>query len=365
MDSLRKTFGDQLFILPVTDQPVAIVASFLNGMQKANGRKGFSACGDTQLKKLFPYQQLPHYVWIDGDGVVLAITDGQQVNSANIQQVLDKQPVHLKLKKDHAKPYDPTQPLLAGKNNISANSILNSHVLTSYVEGYPSLLKANVTGDSVWSVVGLNLSIAQLYKLAYSRFDMALMSNNARLKILTKDSLRVTGPNPKRVGKDAWMDWYKANAYCYEARRAAPLKEKVWAQMQRDLDESFPDLQCAIEKQTLKCLVLVRSGKENLLASKGGTPQREDNKFSFLMQNTNWQYFISRLQLYYLQTLPTPLIDETGIMGPVDLNIQANLQNVEELQAALQRYGLNLIEAERTIDVIVIRDRELINSSTH
>jgi hypothetical protein len=65
---------------------------------------------------------------------------------------------------------------------------------------------------------------------------------------------------------------------------------------------------------------------------------------------------INHLNLLALQKSPYPLIDETGYAEEVDLELVANLSDVESLNKGLEKYDLKIIGAEREIDMLVIRD---------
>lgn len=49
-------------------------------------------------------------------------------------------------------------------------------------------------------------------------------------------------------------------------------------------------------------------------------------------------------------------MDETGYRGAVDLNL-GNLKDLATLKKALNEYGLDLVEGERMIRMLVVKDR--------
>lgn len=53
-----------------------------------------------------------------------------------------------------------------------------------------------------------------------------------------------------------------------------------------------------------------------------------------------------------------PIIDETGYKGNVDMIINAKLNDMSSLRKDLKRYNLDLIEGERVINMLVIRDKK-------
>jgi thiol-disulfide isomerase/thioredoxin len=358
MDSLRKVFGDQLFILPVTDQDEKTVGSLLTNMQKVKGLQGFSVVRDTVLGQLFSHSELPHYVWIDEKGKVIAITDREMVTAANIQKTLEHERLTIRMKTDVLRSFDPKQPLLAGSNWIPGDSVENLHVLTKHINGFPTQVAATINKPGTRNkIVGLNCSIAQLMNLGYSKFNRTLVGVQNRMVLDVKDTARLKGPDYYKVGQERWTAWYQTQTYCYELFVSHHDPERLWKEMQDDLIRFFPEYQTSLEKRKRKCLVLVRLKQGRSLQTQGGRTEQSDNRYNFHLHNAPWKILPTRLQTYYLQLLTTALIDETGISGNVDLDITANLSSVPELQKALKTYGIGLVEAERDLEMIVIRDK--------
>ncbi len=328
-------------------------------MQKVKGLQGFTAVRDTVLGQLFKHSEIPHYVWINENGLVVAITDGEALTKTNIQKELDNQVLNIKMKEDVLRHFDPEQPLLAGANFMAIDNVEDLRILTKHVEGFPTQVTATINKEGVKSrIIALNCSIAQLLNLGYSKFNRTLVGTRNRTILEVKDTVRIKGPNYKLVGQQAWNEWYKTTTFCYEIIVSHRDPIKLWKEMQDDLTKYFPEYQTTIEKRKSKTLVLVRLTKEDLLKTGGGVAEHSDNKYNFHLRNAPWKTLPIRLQTYYLQLLPTTLIDETGITGNVDLDITANMSSVPELRKALQKYGIDIIEAERDVDYIVIRDRD-------
>lgn len=89
-DDLQKLFEKKIQLLPVTYQSAKEVIPFLERLYE-NSNKEITlpfVIGQKKLHKLFPHQLLPHYVWIDPDGIVLGITGYEEINEQKITQVL-------------------------------------------------------------------------------------------------------------------------------------------------------------------------------------------------------------------------------------------------------------------------------------
>ncbi|MFT3949153.1 MAG: hypothetical protein QM763_19470 [Agriterribacter sp.] len=53
-----------------------------------------------------------------------------------------------------------------------------------------------------------------------------------------------------------------------------------------------------------------------------------------------------------------PVIDETGIDFPVDMDFPEGFSDMEQITQRLKQYGLILQKAERNLEVFVIREKE-------
>jgi hypothetical protein len=123
IDSLQKTFGDQILILQVAYERAEAIAPVVAAMQKVKPFQLPGVTSDTVLNHLFPHHSLPHFVWIDRSGTVRAITEEKEVNAANISRMLqggEQASPKLAVKQDIVLPYEKQQPLFIGGNGINA-----------------------------------------------------------------------------------------------------------------------------------------------------------------------------------------------------------------------------------------------------
>jgi uncharacterized protein (TIGR03435 family) len=139
--------------------------------------------------------------------------------------------------------------------------------------------------------------------------------------------------------------------------------------MRHDLDRYFGST-ARIERRRVKALVLARRGHatvplgpsepldSTLVAA--GFPHG-DGKL-----RVRGSYFYSLQELLEVM-LRSPVVDETGLAGTVDLGYAYNelpneLKGIDAYRHALAKYGLVLEAAERAIDFLVIRDHAEISS---
>ena len=51
-----------------------------------------------------------------------------------------------------------------------------------------------------------------------------------------------------------------------------------------------------------------------------------------------------------------PVIDATGYLEGIDLQLETNITDIASLRKALQKYDLDLIEKDYEIEMLVIKD---------
>ncbi|MDR2273699.1 MAG: SusC/RagA family TonB-linked outer membrane protein [Sphingobacterium sp.] len=132
LDSLHAEFKDDLQVLLInsikgTGDTKEKVMTFFS---KQDSRLHFpSVVNDTIFKQVFPRMLLPHFVWIDRHGVVVAITTSAEVNRENIRKVIAGVKVPMKIKDDF-KPKN--KQTLESNSNGNGNNRLKSQPFTLF-----------------------------------------------------------------------------------------------------------------------------------------------------------------------------------------------------------------------------------------
>lgn len=87
-EELQRKYGGEVQFLKVTCQPKAAVLPFLEELHKTHPSAIPVVTDDSALHQLFPHINLPHYVWLDQTGKVVATTTAEQVTAENIDYFL-------------------------------------------------------------------------------------------------------------------------------------------------------------------------------------------------------------------------------------------------------------------------------------
>jgi len=357
MDSLQKQFEGKVQFLSVTYQTEKEVLPFLEKLEKQKDKHYDvpNAIADKELRALFPHVYLPHYVWIDENGLVQAITEAFYINAAEISSLLKANTIQAKVKVDIPNKYNVSKPLFLS-NNPDNNNIIKQSTFSKYMEGIGSGFNQNIYSSEKlakkWFTIR-NRPITGIFQAAYQKGIKETILEVKDVSILE---------HKVKISED-YRDWLRnGNGFCYELLIDSTDADIALQYIRQDLSSFFKEYTASIEKRKVKCLTLVRTSNLDKILTKGGLPKAQATKFGASFTSCFLRVFVDRMK-FYLQNHPLPLVDETGFKEMADLNIQANLSNVEELNTALGKYDLKFVEKEAYIDMLIIKDRKQENAT--
>ena len=354
MDSLEKAFHGKLQFLSVTYQDQKTVSAYLAKLAKQKGTE-YNLAGvfeDKILHGMFPHNALPHYVWIDSDGIVKAITGFEEVNSSNISKMIATGMPALTQKEDLNIPYNIRNPLFINNNGGTGENALYRMVFTRFTPGLAGR-SGIISTDSTFRIVGVNSTIRKLFDLAYRDKNIPL---GDKMIIRVQDSSKVISLNKPGL---EYLSWLKDNGYCYDLTVPIGMAGEAFEMMREDLRRFFPQYSAKLEKQSTRYLALVRTSEDDRLKSSGTKSLSEFSPFGFTLTNFPVQRLVDQLNTVYMQNSPLHVYNETGYNTRVDMVVKANLSDVSDLNSALQSYGLKLEEKQKDIDLLVIEDRKI------
>jgi Thiol-disulfide isomerase and thioredoxins len=372
LDSLQRKFKNELQIINITHEDNGKVVSFLDGLEKVKNIHVMTVVGDSVLRSMFYHQTLPHYVWIDRNGKVFAITGGDEITETNLRNAIElKENESLKQKIDNTVVLERKNGILFtpvlhfhGNGNIYTKEvhlkdvIINS-TLTKYQEGGVSV---SINKPTVISLT--NTSIYGLYRAALWKFRLEMFNENKTIvevsdSVLStrikrskenKEKILLQGENEEKLKKD-----YR---FCYELKLSSALSENRFEIMLDELNKYFGNLygiEGVIEKRKTNCLVLKKISEDDKIAAKSYTESQKQNSFIFELKGS----YIADLVAGLTQSLRNypPIVDETKYTGKIDISLICNLSDLRSVNTKLKEYGLKLEEEQRNIDIAVIRDK--------
>lgn len=350
MDSLQKAMANEVQILPVTYQAKAEVQRLLSRSAKFKSISLPFVFADETLHQFFPHKELPHYVWIDSAGKVVAITGHNQITADTIKMMLAKGNTSLKIKKDIFKPYDREKAVLFQNLDYAEQDVQFQSLFTGFKEGLNTRLEVvRHENGKVKKITILNGYLQFLFRIGWS--DETRYFSNSRVIIESKDSLKMIN----RESGDKFVDWLKDNAWTYELIVPEHLSANAFTIMRTEMERFFPQYAVHVEKRPVKCLVLERTSISDKIRSDGGKPKSSFDPYGITMINTRITLLVSQLN-YLLQNRKMPVIDATGYSEGIDLLLDTNITDIESLRKALQKYDLDLVEKDYEIDMLVIGD---------
>lgn len=345
LQKLQDEFEKELLVLPVTNQNKAIVQPFIASNRHAKNTRLPFVYSDTLLKAYFPYYSLPHQVWINKSGVVKAISYADGFTRTNILKLIQNAELNMAYKNDQLV-FDRHARL---KDNMNAKEALFVYetLFTHYLPGAPSSM--SLIRDSINRKVRLqfyNLPLHQLYARSYKEIEF----NRIILEGVDR-SLFEKGTNVS--------DWRERLLYCAEISYADSIPiARARMQLKYTVD-AFLHARSYFEMRKVNVFSMTIADKSKIPISKAG------NTFNSLLDKGPET---KRLQHYPLSTLVSAMnklasangskvivLDETNLDELIDLQLSVDsIDQIPEMKAALSKYGIDITEVEREINMFII-----------
>jgi thiol-disulfide isomerase/thioredoxin len=300
---------------------------------------------DSELVKWFPHLTVPHYVWINMEGYIQAITSSEEVTSENITSVLQDTNFSMPIKADR----EIERPMLS-IGNPSANSIIKYCIfLKGKREELPSRNVVKKSSGTLYGVEMINIPLMKIYETIA---DHLIPDYNKRKMILEiRDSSKLF-IEKSLLSKS---DWENENLFTYNLIIPISGVKELYDYMLEELNRCS-DYIGKIEKRKMKCYTLIRLNDSDKIHTKGGESSNRLNEIN--------KWYLSNLPISRLTSslndnkcLKFPVIDETGYTNNIDIKIQTNLNDFTIMRNELQQYDLDLIEKEMEIEVFVLKEK--------
>ena len=281
------------------------------------------------LQRLFSYRTVPHAVLIDAAGHVAAITDPRHVTAGTLDSVLRGLPVHLPLEQD-----DLTLNLIAAC--FPANAATPPRfLLLPAMQGVSGLYRTYPQDSSAFRnrrLTALNQPLAVLYRLAYGD-----VSYYRTLDLRPKAPAGAPEPT-----------------YCFDLIVPRGQEATLLPTLRRELAAHF-GLRAALEPRTKPVYLLKVADASRLPA-----PTRPAKATGGGMSGGQFSADDAPLAAVadYLESfgiVKRPVLDATGLATRYNLHFEFQPEKPGDLQRALGALGLALEEAERPVDVLILR----------
>lgn len=362
----QEQFGDSVqFVMIAPDSSTGERQIYSNYQSKLN--LSMPSAFDSEIGRAFNVGQLPHTIIIDPNGIVRAVTVSPEATKL-IELMKGKNPkfsaASYANRKDNLErfSYDWKVPYLVNGNGGVDSDFLFRSLLTQWKPSNPTFRNGSMLQFQKYLANGgrfelISVSVDVLYQAAYSGRrvfgvdDTTLYGKFSPVpifKIKDSSSLHHDGATGK-------------NLYCYSL--SVPVNKAnesdMMQIMQSDLKNYF-GYEVAVETQRMPYWRLTATEAARMkLKTKGGTfsinspkPWQETN-----FRNSPIKELIRIIAWYSgIDATPAPLLDETGILSNIDIDLDWAKGDFDVCRKALQKNGLDLIQGEKEMKVIVVRD---------
>jgi len=386
MEALREKYKDKIRVLPVTSDSKEKVQALFENIEKDKGFKLFSLVADQQIRTLFNFRFLPHYVILDKEGRYLTDATVEEINESNIEDLLKTGKGRFSTQKTIVTRYDQSKPLFNQYISITEDGLpvtkrvdLDKIVVTSTLSesindltGPRMIIKGRVlmTTSTIDKVFGTLFGIAiggghtldnNFYLIPDNRHIWEV--KNKRLLDYSSNTINDMFSRNKLEARQ----FLKEHEFAYEMIANDSVGRQDMAKLAiNDINlrlKMFYGFSASVEKRKAKCLVLKRTSSfDKITAGVNAIDEKNNviktNVYDTAIKNQNFRFFMLSLVVLSLQNIPTPIIDETGFPPDkiIDIKLKGKMTDWKNVNTALAEYDMTFVEEEREIDMVIISD---------
>jgi thiol-disulfide isomerase/thioredoxin len=363
--SLQQAFKDRLQVITVNDYdaPEKIITTFnqyTNSLPAWNSRKFnwksselLFAVNASTLNRVFPHMTVPHYIWISPAGKVLAITGHKALIAENIEKFLKNENIQLKIKKE----FDAEAKIFTYDQELDIADVEHfSFFKKGELQNISGLFMERIQAGSLRGVSLLNGNLVGMYTFLLNK-----AYHNKRLMFVPGKSVVIDVKiNPlDTLSNRRAISYNKSEARLYTYDLVVPIEEKdnVYEIAINELNK-YSGYVGKLDRVKTKCYTLrTIKGGDNFKAKNSGESGDLYKGNTHYMRNLPLSNLVNKFNTSPPNQMKYFVVDETGYKGNVDLEIPLDYSDFIALNNALKKSGLELTEAEREIEIFVIRDK--------
>jgi len=290
--------------------------------------------GDTIFQQLFPHNAVPHVVWINKDGILVANTYPNALSKENITAVL-----HTGNADFHQKKMRTNKEVALITNEMLNNGFYAGSVFQTYQEGLDAS-SGNYSFDGKRTRYQLlNLRFSQLVALAFQKELKGIPWRHWQFATSS-------GVNPKQ--RLLTPNRYE-NSFCYEMVVQDSLPKSRAKQFFTEDFKKFFGIKLSVENKPTDVWRVSFNSAAEKVRSKGGIPEvfLGDSQTEMKFRNIPLELLVDNLSLYFHR----PLVIGASKEVLVDMTIPKDFEGWEEdtRKAFLRAMGLELNSAQETI----------------
>ncbi len=313
---------------------------------------------DSMMFKQFSVTGVPYLIWIDDKGAIKAITTSGELTAENLSAFLANKPVatrNFNVKRGNAALQKQDTGYILRLAQYAEMKSISAGTFVPWNSTMPMS-----DGQEVFHYIGKNayfqimgLPLYQYINFAYTGQWLITPPDSPYGKIFTNaiyelDSAQIP------------VDDYDSNKsmYCYSmvTDNASATPERLAESLRGDLKGRL-GFDITMETRMMPCwVVTARPGAGEKLKSKYD---------SVWVKGTNSHFFFAHHPASYLIDLLSginqrspPFIDETGLTGYIDLDLDALITDFEDVRKVLDKNGIVVTPSRRLMKVLVVRKQD-------
>jgi thiol-disulfide isomerase/thioredoxin len=352
MDSLQKKFSSTLQIIMVAPDDKENELLFDKYRDKMNLQ--IPSAFDSKFLNNFDIESLPFIIVIDPKGIIRGVT--YKVNSNDISDFLAGRSPQLPKtyskteQSEQKRKYNYRLPFLVNGNGGEETDFMYRSLLSKanqYADGFPGKVELDEFGK--FEILGIDLNC--LYMYAYTgKYPYWGPRDSLYGKFWPKLILNISDTDKLKYTNEVNPDLY---SYSLIVPKEKGKNSFLMSVMQSDLEKYF-GYKVSVEIRKMPCWNLVILNEKSMkLKTNGGPFYSSPGKTSagFSVRNYPMKNFLS-----CLPNVGIPFYDETGITGNIDITMDCIMTDIDQVRKGLQANGLDLIEGEKEMKVVVISE---------
>jgi thiol-disulfide isomerase/thioredoxin len=354
----------KLQVLSVSYESKATVEKFLASQPEIANSKIRIISNDNTFSKMFFHQALPHNIWINGNGVVKAITGGEEISVVNVEKFIQNSDNKMRLKKET--PFDMNKTASIPDSIFTYRSILSRELPGVYMSG-SSVSGGKLGRPYIKRFYTFNLLVKDIFWLAHQMPGGA--PNMYLMEIHTKDSTRFfwpgEGKSPAKYNGITKGEWDRANWYTYEFRSPKILPDSIiFPHVISDLQLYF-DMKSYKELKKKMCRVVTYDHKNGKIKKAG-----PDEKYNLgpignnlVISNVPMDYLLDMILMFTFKTVKRePYLNKTNLKGNISATVDLGPDpqkygDVEHWEKCMtEQLGLKFELKEALYPVLILKD---------
>ncbi|SEO05448.1 Thioredoxin-like [bacterium A37T11] len=352
-NDIQRKYGDKIKIVLVgySDNKKKIKSLFEN-ISKRENLELTCALDTTTIKKFLPgiYNSLPTLVWINSQGIVVAVTDGDDLRENNINDFVDGKTFKFydKSIESQMRDHEVSQNIAQNRSNVADNTWLYTTSIKNWEPGMGS---------------------------AETRYN--LTKKNVRIKYYSSTKQTIKGLlKDFYLDKDYWNDTISYRDPIFELRDSSKFYSnegqiQYCFQIQFPGDESFEsakmkagkilqiyfDFKASIQERQEPCyFIRVKDIKKLKQFVSSGIKDDSLNHWDHGEGGELYNQSMYNLARILGIDLPIKVIDDTGVKFKIDIPLFVITTFPADVKRGLNQYGLELVLGQKNFKTLVIRN---------